>query len=81
MKSLTKKGLVLLGVATCFGLSAWASEDFLGWYDKGKIDGGWCLNGGTFVKLGEREYEYYGYCYCQPGYWGPQCEYKVEDSE
>ena len=34
---------------------------------------------GDFVKLSETQYSYYGYCKCDPGWFGDRCEFNEDD--
>lgn len=78
MKTSLKKALLLLGVAMCFGFSAYEYENDPGWYDESVARGEWCLNKGEFVELDAKPGMVYGYCKCQPNFIGQRCEYLIE---
>ena len=89
MKKQVKKLVVLLGVAGAFVLMSFNEPRwFAGIYDV-KIfcsDHGRFVVGeetycghGDFVKLSETQYSYYGYCKCDPGWFGDRCEFYEDD--
>ena len=78
MKKQVKKLVVLLGVASTFVLMSFNEPRwFAGIYDV-KM---YCSDHGRFVELDYNlEWDaYYGYCVCNPGWFGNMCEFMEED--
>ena len=77
MKKQVEKLVVLLGVAGAFVLMSFNEPR---WFDKAVEVKEYCLGKGSkFVILRETQYSYYGYCECQPGWFGDRCEFREDD--
>ena len=75
MKKQVEKLVVLLGVAGAFVLMSFNEPR---WFDKAVGEETYCGHG-DFVKLSETQYSYYGYCNCDPGWFGDRCELNEDD--
>ena len=75
MKKQVEKLVVLLGVAGAFVLMSFNEPR---WFDKAVGEETYCGHG-YFVKLSETQYSYYGYCKCDPGWFGDRCEFNEDD--
>ena len=75
MKKQVEKLVVLLGVAGAFVLMSFNEPR---WFDKAVGEETYCGHG-DFVKLSETQYSYYGYCVCNPGWFGDRCEFNEDD--
>ena len=81
MKKQVKKLVVLLGVAGAFVLMSFNEPR---WYEEEVAIHTICRPNGNFVmsdfvKLSETQYSYYGYCKCDPGWFGDRCEFNEDD--
>lgn len=48
-----------------------------GWFDRGSTIP-WCSLHGVFRELDSTPTEVYGYCICDPGYFGYRCEWEID---
>ena len=82
MKLSLKKSILLLGVAIGFVFTAWAfdkdkNQNEPGWFDRGSTIP-WRSLHGVFRELDSTPTEVYGYCICDPGYFGYRCEWEID---
>ena len=78
MKKQVKKLVVLLGVA---GACVLMSFNEPRWYEEEVAIHTICRPNGNFVMIEYNEYLhiYYGYCVCNPGWFGDRCEFNEDD--